>query len=137
MWKEFWFGRDAEESHTEPIFKQKKNNFPKTHKAPQGLKDFVSAVKSDIMDPKNRNKVQSNLPDDEKEALKILIKLQKDRKIVIKPCDKGAGIIILNFDDYINACEDHLNSKTPTGEDYYKEINLTDIEKAKEKISDI
>ena len=137
MWKEFWFGRDAEESHTEPIFKQKKNNFPKNHKAPQGLKDFVSAVKSDIMDPKNRNKVQSNLPDDEKEALKILIKLQKDRKIVIKPCDKGAGIIILNFDDYINACEDHLNSKTPTGEDYYKEINLTDIEKAKEKISDI
>ena len=56
---------------------------------------------------------------------------------MIKPCDKGAGIIILNFDDYINACEDHLNSKTPTGEDYYKEINLTDIEKAKEKISDI
>ena len=24
MWKKFWFGRDAEESHTEPIFKQKK-----------------------------------------------------------------------------------------------------------------
>ena len=85
------------------------------------------------MDPKNISKVQSDLPDDEEEALKILIKLQKDRKIVIKPHDKGAEIIILNFDDYINACEDHLNSKTPTGEDYYKEINLSDIERAKEK----
>ena len=50
MWEEFWFERDAEESHTEPIFKQNKNNFPKNHKAPQGLKYFVSAVKSDIMD---------------------------------------------------------------------------------------
>ena len=35
-----------------------------------------------------------------------------------------------NLDDYINTWEDHLNSKTQTGEEYYKEINLTDIEKA-------
>ena len=34
------------------------------------------------------------------EALLQLLKLQKDRQIVIKRCDKGAGIIILNFKDY-------------------------------------
>lgn len=49
MWEEVWSGRDAEGIYTEPIFKQKKNNFPKNHKAPQDLKDFISAVKSDIM----------------------------------------------------------------------------------------
>lgn len=54
-----------------------------------------------------------------------------------KPCDKGTGIIILSFDYYIYAFEDHLNSKTQTGEDYYKEINLTDMDNAKEKIIDL
>ena len=57
----------------------------------------MAAVNSDIMDPKNRHKVSSNISKEEKEALKELIKLQKERQIVIKPCDKGAGIIILDF----------------------------------------
>ena len=31
-------------------------------------------------------------------------------KKVIKRCDNGAGIIVLNFKDYIKAAETHLNS---------------------------
>ena len=57
----------------------------------------VAAVKSEIMDPKNRNVVKSNISEGEKEALKELVKLQKERQIVIRPCDNGAGIIILDF----------------------------------------
>ena len=30
---------------------------------------------------------------------------------MIKPCDKGAGLIITNFDDYTESVENHLNSK--------------------------
>ena len=41
-------------------------------------------------------------------ALKDLVKLQKERKIVIKQCDKGAGLIILNFEDYMTAANKHL-----------------------------
>ena len=63
------------------------------------------------MDPRNRNKVICNLPVAEIEALKELIQLQRDRKIVIKACDKGAGIIILNFNDYPEACYKHLYSE--------------------------
>ena len=61
------------------------------------------------MDPKNRNKVKSNLTYDEQQALKDCVKLQKERKnIVDKQCDKGAGVIILDYQDYIKAGEEHL-----------------------------
>ena len=54
------------------------------------------------MDQRNRNQEECNLPKEEVVALKELIKLQRDRVIIIKPCDKGAGIMILNFKDYMN-----------------------------------
>ena len=63
------------------------------------------------MDPQNRNRVKSNIPEDENNALKELIKLQKDQVIMIKQCDKGAGIMILDFKEYIRACLKHLEDK--------------------------
>ena len=35
---------------------------------------------------------------------------------MIKVCDKGAGLIILDVDKYMEACHDHLESETPDGE---------------------
>ena len=64
-------------------------------------KTFLNAVKSELTDPRNRNKEACNLPVDELNALKEFIKLQKDRVIVIKACDKGAGIMIFNFNEYL------------------------------------
>ena len=60
------------------------------------------------MDPKNRNKEECNLPVEEIGALKELIKLQRERLIMIKPCDKGAGIMILNFNDYMKSWYEHM-----------------------------
>ena len=51
------------------------------------------------------------MSEEEIDALKKLITLSKERKIVIKACDKGAGIIILNFKDHIEACCKHLEAK--------------------------
>ena len=89
------------------------------------------------MDPKNRNKVESNLKEEEKEALKVSINLQRDRQIVIKPCDKGAGIIILDFDEYMRACMEHLEAKTVTGEKYYKKVGDNVMKEAKIIITNI
>ena len=44
---------------------------------PNGLRTYVSGVRSEIIDPKNRNKVKSNLTSKEQQALKDLVKLQK------------------------------------------------------------
>ena len=63
----------------------------RNHRPHRGLQDYLAAVRSEIMDPKNRHTVKSNISEGEKEALKELVKLQKERKIVIRPCDKGRG----------------------------------------------
>lgn len=90
VWTEYWYGKETDATYVKPLFKQKKHNFPRNNRAQKGLLDYLAAVKSDLMDPKNRHIVKSNITEDEKEALKMLIQLQKERKIVIKPCDKGA-----------------------------------------------
>ena len=54
---------------------------------------------------------------------------------MIKPCDKGAGIILLDFDKYVEAGENHLNSKQVDKygnfHPYYAEVNESEIEEAK------
>ena len=67
------------------------------------MKAYLGSIKSEIMDHRNRNNVQCNLPHDEVLALKELIRLQKTKVIVIKPCDKGAGMIILDYPMYMRA----------------------------------
>ena len=84
---------------------------PKNYTSPQGLKTFLGSIKSEIMDHRNRNQIPCNIPPEEIQALKELIQLQKDRIITIKSCDKGAGIIVLDFKEYMKAAYSHLNSQ--------------------------
>ena len=63
--------------------------------------------------------------------------MQRDRKIVIKPCDKGAGILILDLEDYLKACYNHLTSEVSPGKPYYSQVNVFDIEKTKTEIKDV
>ena len=82
------------------------------------------------------NKSTSNIPKGEAEALATLVKLQRECKIVIKPCDKGAGILICDYSKYVEACNEHLASQTPDGQPYYEKVAekyLTDAKKDIEK----
>ena len=137
VWIDFWFGRDQDGQLGKRIFKKKKTNFPKNYKMPNHLKTFLGSVKSELTDPENRNPAKCNLPLPQLSALKELINLQKEKKIIIKRCDKGAGIIILDYDDCIKACETHLNSKQVLDDGietpYYLEVKPDDLEKTKTK----
>ena len=137
IWQEFWFGRDKV-VYKPPIFKTKKSNLPSKHPTPPAVKVFLNSVKSEIMDPENRNKARPNLPPDEIKALSELIELQRNRVITIKPCDKGAGIIILDFEEYLQSCNQHLNAKQPqvdgTFLPYYQKVTDETLNIAKEKI---
>ena len=79
------------------------------------------------MDPKNRNKSRPNLPPGEMKALALFIDMQRQQTITIKPCVKGAGIIILEFHEYVRACEKHLDAEElqPDGsrKPYYRRVN--------------
>ena len=46
IWKEFWYERESEEPYEKPMFKTNKSNYPKNYKIPNGVKTFVSSVKS-------------------------------------------------------------------------------------------
>ena len=59
--------------------------------------------------------------------------MQKERQITIKPCDKGAGIIILNFTDYTKACYEHSESKQNETL-YYSKVGDAKLEDAKKAI---
>ena len=125
----------------EKIFKNKKNTLPKYHHTPEELKVYLEAAKWEITSRENRNKVKCNLPPEELKALKELVQLQKDNKIIIKPCYKGAGIIILDFIEYIEACTEHLESKQKqdNGDSlpYYIKANSSTVREAKDKIKNL
>ena len=134
IWTEFFYGKDEDNEFEPPIFKEEKTNMPKNNTVPEDLKTFLNAVKSELTDSRNRNKEICNLPVDEINALKDLIKLQKDRVIVIRACDKGAGIMILNFNEYMKSCYEHLLSKTSDNRAYYKQVEAYKVDEAKSKI---
>ena len=135
IWQEFWFGIDKDQDYKAPIFKSHKHNLPKNYKVPNGVRTFLNAVKSELMDPRNRNSSECNLSNEKIAALKELIKLQRERVITIKACDKGAGIIILSISDYLRAFYDHLYSKLENrgdlAQNYYKQVEYVFLHRAK------
>ena len=60
---------------------------------------------------------------------------------MIKPCDKGAGIIIMDFKMYMQACYEHLLEKQQnengTESNYYKEVDSFELDKSKKKIKSV
>ena len=50
---------------------------------------------------------KKNLPTEQRKALHSL---REDKSIIILPADKGRSTVILNKQDYINKCQDHLNN---------------------------
>ena len=57
----------------------------------------------------NSKPSKDNLSKDERRALK---ELQSDTSIVILPADKGRSTVILNREDYLEKCMDHINNGT-------------------------
>ena len=68
LWRQFWADRDSTQNSTIPIFNLNKTNFPNLKPA-ESLTMFLGSIKSDIMNPQNRNRVQPNLSNLEQEAL--------------------------------------------------------------------
>ena len=142
IWREFFYGREDEEvQYEKPIFKTTKYNLPSNYTVPKPLKIFLGSVKSEILDHRNRQPANPNLPVEEIQAMQELIKLQRQIQVIIKACDKGAGPIILDFKDYLRACYAHLVSRLEIMEgcpqNYYKEVQGGFIEEAKIEIKDV
>ena len=143
VWIEFFHGSEDDKDYNgPPLFKEQKTNMPKDHNTPQGLKTFINSVRSELLDPKSRNRQRPNLPPEELKGLKEIIQLQKEKKIVVRAADKGAGIVILSFSAYMDSCFKHLNSVQKQADGTYKRYyqplyDLSILQDVKENISEI
>ena len=77
---------------------------------------FIDNITNDLKThlTKNQNKFRNNLSDEQRKAI---VDLANDNSIIIKPEDKGGSIVIMNSNDYINACFD-----TPADPNFYEEL---------------
>ena len=91
------------------MFKKEKFNMPTG--TSKGLSNFLISTRSELTGTKF-NKAPKNISKGEEKALEELIELQKKKQIIIKPVDKGGGIMITNYGDYVEACQKELASKT-------------------------
>ena len=85
-------------SNPERVFKTVKHNLPKSA-PPKALQTFLDSVHDDILHTP-LNKVSPNLAKEEREAMEVLIKAQRERFVTLKPNDKSGGCSILNLPDY-------------------------------------
>ena len=76
----------------------------------EGLVDFINSCTKGFSEHihSKRNKHWNNLTDSQRQAIKSL---SSDESIVIKPADKGSGIVIMNANDYNEACLNTLQDK--------------------------
>lgn len=136
IWQEYHYGSDSQMTE-KAIFREQKINLPKNHIISEGLTFFRGAVESKVMDARNGNQIDCNLPPDKIEALKYLTKLQKDKQIIVEACDKGAGKIILTYKDYMKACYEHLTAEMAPSNPYFSPVNELGMEETKTKIKNI
>ena len=87
-------------------FKIKSKWVPPVHD--EAIRSFRSAVKTDILDHKQKKRYKNNLTLAERKALQGL-KANKD--IIIKNADKGGAVVVMNTKDYIKEAERQLNDE--------------------------
>ena len=77
--------------------------------AVKGLgKDEADTIRAKVsLTLQNSKPPKDNLSKDERKAFK---ELQSDTSIVILPADKGRSTVILNREDYLEKCMDHINN---------------------------
>ena len=60
---------------------------------------------------------------------------------MIKPCDKGAGVIILDYPVYMKACYEHLTSEKTIGngetKQYYVKVDKIELQKTQIKVRNL
>jgi len=70
---------------------------------------FCNRLKFEVKNISNRHK---NTPNISRNEMKALHRLRNNKEIIIKPADKGGGIVIMNKTDYVEKVFTHLQSNS-------------------------
>ncbi|XP_052262490.1 uncharacterized protein LOC127866129 [Dreissena polymorpha] len=130
--KEYFYSEDAEHRTRNDEHQYKKKTSTWTPKAGRDkwLDTYIQAVKDDIICGLKR-KFKYNLSKSEEQAIKELL---HDDDIVIRPADKGSGIVIMDREDYVKK----MKCEMPDSETY---VAVTDdktriVENKVKKVAD-
>ncbi len=92
------------------------------------LDAYIEAVKNDILNGIKENG-QSNITRQEKQALHTLL---NDSSIIIRPADKGSGIVITDANEYVEKLRNELNDSTS-----YEKTNGNGLDNANTKVKQL
>ena len=93
---------EQEKKNVNNMVKEKKrSNFTPKPGRDKWLDSYIEAVKKDVVEGVE-SKIEMNLSGKEEKALKTLL---MDDSIVIRPADKGSGIVVIDTEKYIESLE--------------------------------
>ena len=90
-----------EEGSVNFIKKKKKSNFTPKPGRDKWLDAYIEVVKKDVIDG-IKKKVEMNITNKEEKALKSIL---MDDTIIIRPADKGSGIVVMDTEKYVSGLE--------------------------------
>ena len=96
------------EEKEEEKWKRKKSSFTPEQGRSKWLVAYIEAVKGDVM-ASLKNRIQMNVSAEEETALRELL---KDDTIVIRPADKGSGIVLVDKEDNVRKLESEVGDDT-------------------------
>ncbi|XP_062579651.1 uncharacterized protein LOC134241631 [Saccostrea cucullata] len=110
--REFFFNEeDDESSDTDEQYEKKKSNSKWTPEEGRDkwLDEYIRQVKEDVIRGLSRN-FSSNITISEESAMRELL---EDPNIIIRPADKGSGVVVMDTDKYVDQVENEmLNSSS-------------------------
>ena len=122
--QEYWHGMESQETASGQENKDKRYRDSRWT-PPRGrdpwLDLYLDEVTSSVL-RETRSRGGGNLSRDEEKAL---LRLIRDDSIIIRPADKGSGIIILNTDDYLNKLDQEVGDDStyrPVPEDQTSQV---------------
>ena len=120
--REYFFGQDKKEKKPEEKFtEKKKSEFTPEKGRDTWLDTYIEVVKSDVIAGLTKAK-KLNLSKQENTAMHELL---HNDKIIIRPADKGSGIVIVNREDYISKLREEMKNS-----DSYQETEGNRADKA-------
>jgi len=112
------------EENIKPKFKNKSDWKPP--KQLDALETFISNVESDIASFQPSKRTHENLTKGEKQAIRSL---KNCDDIIIKPADKGSGVVVMDKDHYVSEAERQLNDTM-----FYQKLAHDPTEEFQEKV---
>ena len=101
-----FFREENSAFETNPFRPKSTFNPPKDDVA---IEIYLSRLEEQILGISERGKNYSNLSEAEQEALK---NLRNDETIIIKPADKGSGVVVWDREYYLKEAENHLSNES-------------------------